>query len=303
LDRDPRIGYSEEPEDGYGIIRARTTGLLRSWEFDRNDSILEQFNNQIQRIEYPGLYALFEGKNKVYVGESKNIYERTKEHINNPDEKCNKWARVLILNDGRPSTQSDLNDASVRKQLEWYLGILFKANGYIVVSRGDEQSLNPSQLHTTSSFIEELNYFLMRKNRIKHLLETTGQEKVFARDLKKRLEKKGYRVDKFKAVECKLNGESAFIRPGSKKPKGWQVTIRGGKEGSFLDCLRKADGHLIVSRNGILVIPMKFIRDFVNDPKAIARDTVDIFFQFEPNEVWLVYKNNKTEASEFLLTR
>jgi len=37
---------------------------------------LEVLNNELGKIEFPGIYTLFEGKNKVYVGEAKNIYNR-----------------------------------------------------------------------------------------------------------------------------------------------------------------------------------------------------------------------------------
>ncbi|NQE04829.1 hypothetical protein C5S32_03065 [ANME-1 cluster archaeon GoMg1] len=70
------IGYHEDPRNGDSIIRARTTKQIRSWEIPRTMKALEVLNNELGKIEFPGIYTLFEGKNKVYVGEAKNIYNR-----------------------------------------------------------------------------------------------------------------------------------------------------------------------------------------------------------------------------------
>jgi hypothetical protein len=70
------IGYHEDPRNSDAIIRARTTKQIRSWEIPRTMKALEVLNNELGKIEFPGIYILFEGKNKVYVGEAKNIYNR-----------------------------------------------------------------------------------------------------------------------------------------------------------------------------------------------------------------------------------
>ena len=104
------IGYNEYPQNGNEIIRARTLKQIRSWEIPRTINALEAFNNELGKIEFPGLYILFERKNKVYIGEAKNIYNRLKFHIKNPEDKIKKWSKAIIINDGRPATQSDFND-------------------------------------------------------------------------------------------------------------------------------------------------------------------------------------------------
>ena len=58
------IGYQEDPENSEGIIRARTTKQIRSWEIPRTMKALEVLNIELGRIEFPGIYILFEGKNK-----------------------------------------------------------------------------------------------------------------------------------------------------------------------------------------------------------------------------------------------
>jgi hypothetical protein len=120
------IGYHEDPKNSDGIIRARTTKQIRSWELPRTMKALESLNNELGKIEFPGIYTLFEGKNKVYIGEAKNVYNRLKTHMTNPEDKIKNWSKALVINDGRPATQSDFNDTVVRKALELYLIKLFK---------------------------------------------------------------------------------------------------------------------------------------------------------------------------------
>ena len=81
------IGYQEDPKNGDGIIRARTTKQIRSWEIARTMKALEALNNELGAIEFPGIYTLFEGKSKVYIGEAKNVYIRLKKHMNDPEDK------------------------------------------------------------------------------------------------------------------------------------------------------------------------------------------------------------------------
>ena len=172
------VGYHEDPKNGDGIIRARTTRQIRSWEIPRTLRALEKLNEEMGNIEFPGNYILFDNM-KIYVGEAKNIYSRLKTHSTNPDDKIKNWNKALVISDGRPATQSDFNDNVVRLALELYLIRLFKANKYRVVSQGQKTNLNPIQKHITSSLIQELNHFLLKKNIINKVLEDEGLEEVF----------------------------------------------------------------------------------------------------------------------------
>ena len=136
------IGYQEDPKNGSGIIRARTTSQIRSWELPRELKALEALNKEFE-VEFPGLYILIEGSSKVYIGEAKNLFSRLKTHITNPENKIKNWGKVLVINDGRPASQSIFNDTVVRKGLELYLIQLFKANKYNVVSQGEPQKMTP----------------------------------------------------------------------------------------------------------------------------------------------------------------
>jgi len=141
---DLEIGYHEDPENSNGIIRARTTKEIRSWHMPRSIKALERLNEEMGKVAFPGNYILFD-RAKAYIGEAGNIYDRIKTHIKNPDEKIKNWNSALILNDGRPATQSDFNDTIVRLALELHLIRLFKANKYQVVSQGRKTTLNPTQ--------------------------------------------------------------------------------------------------------------------------------------------------------------
>jgi predicted GIY-YIG superfamily endonuclease len=295
------IGYQEDPKNSEGIIRARTTKQIRSWEMPRTMKALEVLNNELGRIEFPGIYILFEGKNRVYIGEAKNIYNRLKTHMTNPEDKIKNWNKALVINDGRPATQSDFNDTVVRKALELYLIKLFKANKYAVVAQGEPQKLNAIQKFLVNSLKEELNFFLLKKNVIVKVLEEKGQEEVFGDELKKILEKSGRKIGKWRRYEAIIDGKKNFIRPGSKKPKGWQITFRGRKPGSFIDSLQKGDGNLLVSRNGALLIPLTEVQKVISDKTAYEQDTIDIWIVFTEDKVTLSYKKNTLDVTKFRL--
>jgi hypothetical protein len=295
------IGYHEDPKNGYGIIRARTTKQIRSWEMPREIKSLEFINTELGRIEFPAIYCLLD-KNKMYVGEAKNIYIRIKTHIGNPDEKIKNWTKAIIMNDGRPASLSDFNDNVIRKALELYLIRLFKANRYEVVSQGEAQQLNTIQRYTYESLKSELNFFLVKKNIISKVLEERGQEEIFGDELKKIIEKSGRKIKAWGKYEAIIENYKVFIRPGSKKPKGWQITFRGRKPGSFIDSLHKGIGYLLVSRNGLLLIPLTEVQKVI-DENAYKQDTIDIWINFAEQKVTLSYKQNAIEVTQFKLIK
>jgi len=295
------IGYYEEPKNSDGIIRARTTKQIRSWEMPRTVKAVETLNKELGLIEFPGVYLLFEGKNRAYVGEAKNIYNRLKTHISNPDEKIKNWDKVLVINDGRPATLSDFNDTVVRKALELYLIKLLKANKYIILSQGEPQMLNATQKQLVDSLTQELNFFLLKKNIISKILEERGQEEVFGDELRSIIEKSGRKVEEWGKYEAIIDGEKVFIRPGSKKPKGWQITFRGRKPGSFIDSLQKGNGYLLVSRDGVLLIPLTEVQKVIQDKSAYEQDTIDIWIVFAEEKVTLSYKESNIDVASFKL--
>ncbi|MCK5561844.1 MAG: GIY-YIG nuclease family protein [Thermoplasmata archaeon] len=295
------IGYHEDPKNNKGIIKSRTTKQVRSWEIPREMKSLEAFNNDLRKIEFPGIYILFEGKNKVYIGEAKNIYERLKTHINNPEDKIKNWNKTIVINDGRPANQSDFNDNVIRKELELYLIKLFKANKYNVVSQGEPHTLNSTQKSITESFKKELNYFLSRKNVITKELEEEGKEEIFDDEIRKILKKSGKKIKNWTKKEGFIDSKKVFIRPGSEKSKGWQITFRGSKKGSFFDSLKKGDGFLLVSRNGLLLIPLFEVQKVIKEKSAYKQNTIDVFINFEEDKATLTYKDKTIDVTHFKL--
>jgi len=294
------IGYYENPQNGENIIRSRTTEQIRSWDFPRSLKTLKVFNTELGKIDYPGIYILIETKlNKVYIGESQSLYSRLKTHNNTPEEKIKNWDRVVIINDGRSANQSDFNDNVVRHALEHYLIALFKANKYKVVSQGSKQILNSLQIVIVTKLIYELNFFLIKKGLIQKLIADRGQEEVMLDDLRKTLERFKYNITELKSYEATINGEKVFIRPGSKKTKGWQVTFRD----VFKKTLQDENGSLLMPRDGILLIPFSEIKKAINDIDAFNRNTIDIFIAFEDDSIKLRYKNNDIDVTDYRIVK
>lgn len=293
------IGCYQHPGNSNGIVRARTTGQLRSWELPRTQKALEKIHKEFHETEFPSIYILLEAENKVYVGEAKNIYKRLRTHMQNPEQKIKGWSKVLILNDGRPATQSDFNDTAVRKALELYVIKLLKANRYRVVSQGEYQRLNDIQQSCVTSLMSEINVLLRAKTIITKFLEEHGHEEVFIDELAKILEKDGRKIKHLGKYEAMIDDEKAFIRPGSKKPSGWQITFRGRKPDSFIDSLQKGKGYLLVSRNGVLLIPLKEVQKAIQDKSAFEQDTIDIWIVFKENQVTLRYKKNVLDVTKY----
>lgn len=296
------IGFSQDPKDADGIVRSRTTLQIRSWEIPRSQKALEVFNTETGKSDFPGIYMLF-AKGKVYIGEAKSLYNRLKTHMSAPEDKIKEWDKALVINDGRPATQSDFNDTVVRKSLESHLIRLLKVNRYDVVAQGEPQTLNPLQKRLADSLVSELDFFLLRKNIINKLLEERGQEQVFGDELKRILQKTGRKVTKWGAYEAEIDGSKAFIRPGSKKPKGWQITFRGRKPGSFIDSLKKGNGALLAPRNGVLLIPLTEVQKVIKDKTAYDQDTIDIWITFEDEKITLRYKEDSIDVADFRLVK
>lgn len=299
-----KFGYHQDLKNGDGIIRARTTGHLRSWDIPRTLHALEVLKKEWGNLEYPGIYILFDSTGrKVYIGEAKDICNRLKTHLTSPEDKIKDWNRTVIVNDGRSAMQSDFNDSVIRKSLELYLISLFKANRYAVVAQGEPQKHNPHQKSMVQAFKEEFDFLLMKKNLIIKLLGKPGQEEIHKDELKKILEKIGYKLDRWQATEAIIDGENTYIRPGSPKPKNnpkhWQITFRD----VFKDSLQKGDGYLLVPRDGVLFIPLKEVQKVVTDLSKYKQNTIDVYINFKEETIELSYLTNTIDATQFRLMK
>ncbi|MDD3534539.1 MAG: GIY-YIG nuclease family protein [Candidatus Cloacimonetes bacterium] len=294
-----RIGYTEDPVNGDDIWRARTTRLIRAWKFEKSVEKLDILNKEYGNNQYPGIYILFETtSNKVYIGEAGSLISRLRAHTNTPDTKITKWNRLMIINDGRSSSHSDLNDAIIRREIEHYLNELFKLNKYKVVSQSSKQHLNAAQKIMVSYFIDELNFFMLRTNIINKLPAPRDQRELTLSEMKSILQKRGYQIENLSAYEVELNGKKSYIRSGSSKPKGWQITFRD----QFKKSLETEDGFLIIPRGGCIVLPLHKIKQCIaNNTDAFDKNTIDVFIQYQNDKIILSYKNNTIDISEFKL--
>lgn len=290
------LGYEQQPENSNGIIRARTTQQLRAWQIPRTINALEKWKQEICGIPLPGNYILFDGK-KVYIGETQNIYQRLKSHIIKPEPKIKGWDTALIFNDARIPSLSDFNENDVRLALESYLIRLFKANKYKVLAQAREASLSPMQKHIVNLMIKELDYLLLSRNIIYKVLEDQGLEEIHKDALVKLFKSQGKKIEKWSTYDAVVDGQIVFIRPGSEKSRGWQITFRD----LFLNALKESNGYLLVSRNGVLYIPLKVVQKVVKDKAAYKQNTIDVYIVFETDKVTLSYKDNSIDVTEFRL--
>ena len=298
------FGYMDNPSNGFGIIRSRTLlGNFRLWDIPRSEEALNVVMNEIGHSSIPGLYLLFDEKNnKVYIGQSESLKTRLTTHITSPEEKIKKWNRAIIINDARNQSQSDLNDENIRLILETYLVNLFKINRYKVTTVSSRTpSLSATQKTLSDSFKKEIVILLTRKSKISKILTERGDDEVYNDEAFKKLKSKGYKISKWGKKEAVINDQAAFLRAGSIKPKGWQVTFRGNKPNSFKTCLEMGEGFLLMPRGPILLIPLNQLRAFIlsNDKEAFKRDTIDIFIRFDETQIFVVFKGADKDITNF----
>jgi hypothetical protein len=185
--------------------------------------------------------------------------------------------------------------------LENYLVNLFKINKYkVTTSSSRTPSLSSTQKALVDSFKEEIVILLTRKSKISKVLTESRDNEVYNDEVRSHLERKGYKIQKWGKIEAIINNIKTFIRPGSLKSAGWQVTFRGAKSDSFKSSLASGDGYLLVPRGPIMLIPLSDIKDFVLliDVVAFNRDTIDVFLRFDEDKIVVVYKSNELNITK-----
>ena len=150
-----------------------------------------------------------------------------------------------------------------------------------------------------NSLLRELNYFLLKKNMITKPLEEEGLEEVFEDKLRRLLSHHGKQVQKWTAKEATIDGQNTYIRPGSLKPKGWQITFRD----RFLASLQKGQGYLLVSRDDVLLIPLSEVRKVVTDSSAYKQNTIDVYVVFTKEKTTLTYIKNAIDVTQYKLRK
>ncbi len=140
---------------------------------------------------------------------------------------------------------------------------------------------------------------MIKKGLIQKLIAAHGQEEIMLDDLKKILERHKYNITELNSYEAIINGEKVFIRPGSEKTKGWQITFRD----VFKKALEGENGFLLMNRDGILFIPFSEIKKIIDDADAFKRSTIDIFIAFEEDSIKLRYKNSEADVTDFRIVK
>lgn len=178
----------------------------------------------------------------------------------------------------------------------------YRTNKFSVVAQGEPQNLNPLQKHLVDSLRSELLFLFKKANLVIKDIENREEREVFSDEAKTVLAQRKMVINSWKEKDAVINGKTTFIRQGSKKNRGYQITIRGGKPGSFIDCLKAKKGNLLVRRDGILLIPLVKIHDIINDDKVLEQDTVDIYITFKDGKAFLNYKANTVDVTEYRLS-
>ena len=123
-------------------------------------------------------------------------------------------------------------------------------------------------------------------------------DEVFLDDARKILTRKGHQIQEWGEKYATIDNQPVIIRPGSEKPKGWQVTFRGSKS---LAQLKAGEGFLLMNRGGLVFLPLCEVRDFILsvDAEAFQRDTIDVFLRFEEERIVLVYKTGEKDVTRY----
>jgi len=123
-------------------------------------------------------------------------------------------------------------------------------------------------------------------------------DEVFLDDARKILIRRGFQIQQWGEKYATIDNQPVIIRPGSEKPKGWQVTFRGSKS---LAQLRAGEGFLLMNRGGLVFLPLCEVRDFILsvDAEAFQRDTIDVFLRFEEERIVLVYKTGEKDVTRY----
>jgi len=292
--------FISHPRNGANIMRFQTTNL-RAWEVPRTNHALSLLQSELVQDRYPSIYILFEGNRRVYVGETETIIGRLRSHYDGPQQNITHWDKAFVINDGRSARFSDFNDTAVRHNLEYYTKLLFQYNGYQVISNAREQPITAYQNTCFNLIKSELNLLLFRCNLIERLLDRPEEREIFSDELRSILEEHGKHIQEWGEYEAQIDGVKHFIRPGSHKTKGWQITSRGRKRGSFIDSLIRGQGNLLVRRGKILIIPLQLIKVITDIEQDSDRDTIDIFITFNDGQMFLKYHDQVINVTEYKL--
>ena len=265
---------------------------------------------------FPCLYLLLNLESKkVYIGETFSIRERISQHINFPPLD---WECCILVWDGRIYGASVFSSESLRKRLEFEVNGLFQTySEFDVVSTAYFVELGTTEENILQELLDEIVYLLSIvlqplinfkcfKNRldkrenlqIHEITPRVGEEEVDIDYVINKLATQArLTVTELNRAEktFKLNGVLCFFRPGSRKRRGYQVTIRG----TFLKCMRENKGLLIMNRGPVYIIPLKKLNEKFGSLMELGQDTLDVFFDISTDK--LICHKREIDLSNFRL--
>lgn len=273
------FGWQEDPSDN-GLIRARTVlGQLRVWKFPKE--IISRINGTdfASPMEHRGLYILLSGNEmEAYVGETADLKGRLEQHQKQAPKELTSWEQVIVISDGRTYTQSIFN-SDIRSFLEKKAirHITDGGNCFVVNKVKEEPHLDVSTKTQAEGLDEELRFVLSKLNLAHNEPEEkVPEEIVTSAEIEKILINRG-ETCKLGKREGTLGEEKVYVRPGSKKKQGWQITLRG----ELLEDTGLGRGYLLVNRGRCYLIPLLELNKWLAD--EIQSRTKDIFVNL-PNK-------------------
>jgi hypothetical protein len=275
-------GWEEDPSDKH-LIRARTKlGQLRVWRFPKEG--VKQVNGLdfAGPLEHPGLYILYEkNRRQAYVGETSDLKGRLETHYQKGPKELEDWTDTVVINDGRSYAQSIFR-SDLRAYLEKRLiDHVVSSKIYHVVNKvKGEPRLDVGTKVLADKLDEELVFVLEKIGFAKIIPKVVVQEEVISvADVKIMLETKGYTCE-LREKEGRIDGEKAYIRPGSRKHRGWQITLRG----EFIQDARNGKGYLIVNRGNCFLVPLAKLKEWLGS--KLDTTTRDIYIRFDEKKVY-----------------
>jgi hypothetical protein len=288
-------GWEEDPPEK-DLIRGRTKlGQLRLWLFSKGG--VKQVNGLdfAGPLEHSGLYILRNSNlRQVYVGESSNLRGRLDAHYLKGPKELPEWTDAVVINDARSYAQSIFR-SDLRLYLEKRLiDHIASSEIWEVVNKvKGEPRLNVGTKALADKLDEELAFVLVKiglaKITLKKVIE---EEKIPLNEVESMLSAKEYKC-KLGEKEGEIDGKRAYIRPGSKKARGWQITLRG----EFIEHARVMKGYLVVNRGKGYLIPMVKLKKWLKN--KLDTTTRDIYIRLDEEKVYSTKELKPLDISDF----
>lgn len=253
-------GYHQSPPDANGVVRIRTDVQLRL-SIAPKERLQKTLQEEFGALKFPGLYLLLDADSRrAYIGETGDLTGRLRQHLARAPKELARWASAALIGDGRPTLHSILNDSSIRQYLERGLIEPLRRGAYEVVNKiAQLPELNYAQKAVAEPLALELTDALAKYGIAGAVPPAPAREEITLEEAKTRLERKGVSVSELGAYEGTIDGKKAYLRPGSPKPRGWQITLRN----AFRESVRDLESYLLVSRGRGLLIPFSTLREFL----------------------------------------